>query len=73
MAQIRYDIIPQSGGWSIAMGGTVGPPYLELNEALRDTEYVASLLVENGDVVNIIIWRDGEPHLLGPEPRVVPS
>jgi len=73
MAQIRYDIIPQSGGWSIAMGGTVGPPYLELSEALRDTEYVASLLVENGDEVNIVLWRDGEPHLLGPEHKAATS
>ena len=44
MTHIRYDIIPQSGGWSIAMGGAVGPPYLELNQAVRDTEHVAALL-----------------------------
>ncbi len=64
MTHIRYDIIPQSGGWSIAMGGAVGPPYLELNQAVRDTEHVASLLTENGDVVDIVVWRGGEPVLL---------
>lgn len=64
MTHIRYDIIPQSGGWSIAMGGAVGPPYLELHQAVRDTEHVASLLIENGDVVDIVVWRGGEPMLL---------
>ena len=64
MTHIRYDIIPQSGGWSIAMGGAVGPPYLELNQAVRDTEHVATLLTENGDVVDIVVWQGGEPMLL---------
>ena len=64
MTLIRYDIIPQSGGWSIAMGGAVGPPYLELNQAVRDTEHVAALLAETGDVVDIVVWQGGEPHLL---------
>jgi len=64
MTQIRYDIIPQSGGWSIAMGGAVGPPYLELSQAVRDTEHVAALLAETGDVVDIVVWQGGEPRLL---------
>ena len=64
MTLIRYDIIPQSGGWSIAMGGAVGPPYLELTQAVRDTERVAALLVETGDVVDIVVWQGGKPHLL---------
>jgi hypothetical protein len=64
MTLIRYDIIPQSGGWSIAMGGAVGPPYLELTQAVRDTEHVATLLVEIGDIVDIVVWQGGEPHLL---------
>jgi DNA-binding IclR family transcriptional regulator len=64
MTLIRYDIIPQSGGWSIAMGGAVGPPYLELTQAVSDTEHVAALLVETGDVVDIVVWQGGEPHLL---------
>ena len=64
MTQIRYDIIPQSGGWSIAMGGVVGPPYLELSQAVRDTEHVAALLAETGDVVDIVVWQGGEPRLL---------
>ena len=46
------------------MGGAVGPPYFELNPAVRDTEHVASLLIENGDVVDIVVWRGGEPVLL---------
>jgi hypothetical protein len=64
MTHIRYDIIPQGGGWSIAMGGAVGPPYGTLNEAVTDTEHVAALLVESGDNVDIVVWRGGEPHLL---------
>ena len=64
MTLIRYDIIPQSGGWSIAMGGAVGPPYLELTQAVRDTEHVAALLAETGDSVDIVVWQGGKPHLL---------
>ena len=64
MTHIRYDIIPQGGGWSIAMGGAVGPPYARLNEAVRDTEHVASVLTASGDVVDIVVWQGGEPHLL---------
>jgi len=64
MTHIRYDIIPQGGGWSIAMGGAVGPPYDTLNEAVSDTEHVAALLVEGGDNVDIVVWRGGKPHLL---------
>ena len=64
MTFIRYDIIPQGGGWSIAMGGAVGPPYSTLNDAVRDTERVATLLAEGGDSIDIIIWRGGLPHLL---------
>ena len=76
MTQIRYDIIPQSGGWSIAMGGAVGPPYLELTQAVRDTEHVAALLAETGDIVDIVVWQGGEPHLLerkGPAGRSRPA
>jgi len=76
MTQIRYDIIPQSGGWSIAMGGAVGPPYLELTQAVRDTEHVAALLAETGDIVDIVVWQGGEPHLLerkGPAGRPRPA
>ena len=64
MTHIRYDIIPQSGGWSIAMGGAVGPPYPQLDEAVRDAEHVATLLSRSGDVVDIVVWRGGQPHLL---------
>ena len=64
MTHIRYDIIPQSGGWSIAMGGAVGPPYPELEEAVRDAEHVAGLLSRSGDVVDIVVWRGGFPYLL---------
>ena len=64
MARIRYDIIPQGGGWSIAMGGAVGPPYSELGEAIRDAENVASSLVRGGDEVTIVVWRGGRPCVL---------
>ena len=64
MTHIRYDIIPQGGGWSIAMGGAVGPPYEALNDAVRDTENVAMLLTEGGDLVDIVVWQGGKPHLL---------
>ncbi|HEX4296669.1 MAG TPA: hypothetical protein VHZ56_01480 [Devosia sp.] len=64
MTRIRYDIIPQGGGWSIAMGGAVGPPYSTLDDAVRDTENVASLLVESGDAVDIVVWQGGTPVLL---------
>jgi hypothetical protein len=76
MTHIRYDIIPQGGGWSIAMGGAVGPPYLTLNQAVVDTEHVAGLLAQSGDRIDIVVWRGGTPHLLetvpplaGPSPR----
>ena len=61
MAQLRYDLIPQGGGWSIAMGGAVGPPYPTLGEALRDTEHVARFLSEGGDGVEVVIWQGGDP------------
>jgi hypothetical protein len=64
MTRLRYDIIPQGGGWSIAMGGAVGPPYDELGEAVRDTESVAGFLTRHGDTVDIVVWRGGKPHLL---------
>jgi hypothetical protein len=61
MTHIRYDIIPQGGGWSIAMGGAVGPPYTTLNDAVVDTEHVAGLLAEMGDEIDIVVWRGGKP------------
>lgn len=64
MTHIRYDIIPQSGGWSIAMGGAVGPPYPSFDEALRDTEHVARFLSESGDSVEIIVWKGKAPYVL---------
>ncbi|MEO8758619.1 MAG: hypothetical protein ABI398_12820 [Devosia sp.] len=64
MARIRYDIIPHGGGWSIAMGGAVGPPYSALAEAVRDTEHVAALLTNSGDKVDIVVWHGGQPRLL---------
>ncbi len=64
MARIRYDIIPQGGGWSIAMGGAVGPPYPEIGDAVCDAENVATSLVQSGDEVSIVVWRGGRPHLL---------
>jgi hypothetical protein len=74
MTHIRYDIIPQGGGWSIAMGGAVGPPYMALNEAVRDTEHVASMLTETGDLVDIVVWQGGQPVLLERlEPRRRPK
>jgi hypothetical protein len=46
------------------MGGAVGPPYDALNDAVRDIEHVAMLLTESGDLVDIVVWQGGEPHLL---------
>jgi len=63
MARLRYDIIPQGGGWSIAMGGAVGPPYGNVDEAVRDTEHVAQFLSKGGDVVDIVVWRGGQPQV----------
>ena len=70
MTLIRYDIIPQSGGWSIAMGGAVGPPYMRLEDALADIDAVAHFLARMGDSVEIVSWRGGEPQTLG---RVEPD
>ena len=64
MAHLRYDIIPQGGGWSIAMGGAVGPPYDRIDDAIRDTEHVARFLTRGGDVVDIVVWRGGQPKWL---------
>lgn len=46
------------------MGGAVGPPYREFSDAVRDTEHVAGLLTESGDIVDIVVWRGGRPYLL---------
>ena len=64
MTHIRYDIIPHGGGWSIAMGGAVGPPYSSLRVAVTDIEQVADFLVQDGDEVDIVVWSGGKPHLL---------
>lgn len=64
MTHIRYDIIPQGGGWSIAMGGAVGPPYEALDDAVADVEAVALFLARTGDRVEIVLWQGGEPVLL---------
>lgn len=64
MTRLRYDIIPQSGGWSIAMGGAVGPPYYDLETAVRDTENVAGFLTRGGDTVEIVLWKGGTPKLI---------
>ena len=64
MTHIRYDIIPQSGGWSIAMGGAVGPPYMSLDDAVADIGAIAHFLARMGDSVEIVSWRGGEPSTL---------
>jgi hypothetical protein len=61
VTRIRYDIIPQGDGWSIAMGGAVGPPYSTMAEAIAHTEFVARALIESGDEIEIIVWRGGKP------------
>ena len=71
MTRLRYDIIPQGGGWSIAMGGAVGPPYPDIADALNDTEMVARFLVHGGDSVEIVVWRNNLPtsiEMLEPNP-----
>jgi len=55
MASIRYDIVSRHGGWSIACGGTVGPPYMDRRQALRDATWIAELLERAGDSVEIYV------------------
>jgi hypothetical protein len=70
MAHLRYDIVPQSGGWSIAMGGATGPPYLRFEQALLDVKHIAKLLAATGDRIDIVAWRGGSPHLLESHPPI---
>lgn len=70
MTHIRYDIIPQSGGWSIAMGGAIGPPYGRIEDAVADIDAIAHFLSRMGDSIEIVSWRGGEPQVID---RVEPS
>ncbi len=65
MTEIRYDIIPRLGGWSIACDGVVGAPYRWREAALRDATWVADLLAKAGEDVRVFL--DGEPVDTDPE------
>lgn len=59
MAQkIQYDVIPRHGGWSIACGEVVGPPYNRKTEALEDAKAIARFLHAHGDDV-VVTLSDG--------------
>ncbi len=64
MAHIRYDIVPNLGGWSIACNGVVGRPYGWREVALRDATWVADLLGKSGEDVRVYV--DGKPVKIEP-------
>ena len=60
MNRIRYDVINRKGGWCIASGAVVGPPYNRKIEALRDAVAVGEFLERFGDDVDVYVeQRDG--------------
>jgi hypothetical protein len=59
MTEIRYDIVPHLGGWSIACDGVVGAPYRWREAAIRDATWVADLLGKAGEDARVFL--DGEP------------
>jgi hypothetical protein len=59
MAHIRYDIVPNQGGWSIACNGIIGLPYQGREVAIRDATWVADLLGRAGEEVRV--YLEGRP------------
>jgi hypothetical protein len=47
------------GGWSIACGDVEGPPYLRQETAMRDVTWIANLLEQHGEHVEVYV--EGEP------------
>ena len=65
MSLTRYEIVRRYGGWSIACGDACGPPYLDRETAVRDATWVAELLIEHGEDVELYV--DGEAVEIDPE------
>ena len=53
MAHIKYEIVQRNGGWSIACGNVVGPPYMRRSQAIDDASWIAELLRSSGDEVEV--------------------
>jgi hypothetical protein len=48
MSAIRYDVVPNCGGWGISCNAIVGPPYLTRSAAIRDMLWSARMLEASG-------------------------
>jgi hypothetical protein len=69
MAQVRYEIVPVPGGWSVRCNGNAGPAYSTQANAVLDTLAIAEQLQKAGDKVQVRLrdtdqgglWRTLEP------------
>jgi hypothetical protein len=59
MASTRYNVVRRYGGWSIACGDVEGPPYLRQETAVRDVTWIADLLEQHGEHVEVYV--EGRP------------
>ena len=75
MTQIRYDIIPRNGGWHICCNQIVGPAYNRKAEATRDALWIAELLRNGGDHVDVYVRDSGQtaPRRLSVDVPPLPS
>jgi hypothetical protein len=72
MAYIRYEVVNRRGGWCIASGAVVGPPYNRRNEAVRDALAAGALLATFGDGVDVFL-EDWDGTLVKIEPDALAS
>lgn len=55
MTQITYDIIHRGGGWCVACGDQIGPPYYRKGEVIADVMFIARALINAGKDVRVSV------------------
>jgi hypothetical protein len=67
MSKFRYEIGAVPAGWAVTCNGVSGPPYAELNAAVRDTLAIAEQLRRDGHRVDVRLFDiDGTGQVLEP-------